>query len=86
MSTFYYLVCDKHLERTDACARTAGSLGSPLEDSEATLGPFIVAHHGCPVRIVSENDDDSYEDKFIDWTKENVEEMYFKDRDHLYSD
>jgi len=27
MSTYYYMVCDKHLERTDACARMAGGIG-----------------------------------------------------------
>ena len=82
MSTYYYIVCDKHHERTDACSRTAGGIGqSALGYSQETLGPFIVTHHGCPVRIVSEHEADSYEEQFKDWTAENVYEMYAMDRE-----
>ena len=82
MSTYYYMVCDKHLERTDACSRTAGGIGqSALGDSRETLGPFIVVHAGCPVRIVSEHESDSYEERFTDWTAENVYDMYTMDRE-----
>jgi hypothetical protein len=81
MSTYYYIVCDKHMERTDAASRTAGGIGCHLADSEYTLLPFIVAHAGCPVRIVSEHENDSYDDRFEDWTDSNVEDMAGKDRD-----
>lgn len=82
MSTYYYMVCDKHLERTDACSRTAGGIGqSALGDSPETLGPFIVTHCGCPVRIVSEHENDSYDERFKDWTAKNVDDMYAMDRE-----
>ena len=81
MSTYYYMVCDKHLERTDFCSRTAGGIGqAALGDSPETLGPFAVTHCGCPVRIVSEYENDSYDARFKDWTAENVDEMYAMDR------
>lgn len=74
MSTYYYMVCDKHLERTACCSRTAGGIGqSALGDSMKTLGPFIVTHCGCPVRIASEHEDDAYNDLFKDWTADNVD-------------
>lgn len=79
MSTYYYMVCDKHMERTDAASRSAGGIG-PLCDSPHTLLPFIVDHAGCPVRIVSEHERDSYEDRFEDWTAANVDDMMGKDR------
>ena len=82
MSTDYYLVCDKHLERTDACSRTACCMGqSALNDSRETLGPFMVTHHGCPIRIVSEHEGDAYDERFKDWTAENVDDMYMMDRE-----
>lgn len=82
MSTYYYMVCDKPLERTDACSRTFGGIGqAALCDSQKTLGPFIVTHRGCPVRIVSEYEDDSSDERFKDWTAENVEEMCFMERE-----
>lgn len=82
MSTYYYIVCDKHLERTSACSRTAAGIGqSALGDSPETLGPFIVTHHRCQVRIVSEHDADAYEERYKDWTAENVDEMYAKNRE-----
>ena len=80
MSTYYFIVCDKHKEITDAASRTAGGY-CPLVDSNVTLVPFIITHHGCPVRIVSEHEDDAYSDDFEEWTKENVDEMYGRSRD-----
>ena len=81
MSTYYFIVCDKHKERTDAASHTMAGIGCRLGDSDTTLNPFIVAHAGCPVRIVSEHEDDSYDESFADWTEENVREMALKDRD-----
>ena len=73
MSTYYYLVCDKHLERTPACSRSAGGIGnSELGDSQETLKPFITTHAGCPVRIISEHEADANDERFADWSKENV--------------
>ena len=81
MSTCYYMVCDKHLERTAACTRISIGIGQhPLQDSLITLGPFIVSHHGCPVRIVWEHEDDAFNERFTDWTAENVYEMAGKFR------
>lgn len=81
MSTYYSMVCDKHLERCHAVSRTAGSYCN-LIDSGKTLQPFIIVHHSCPVRVVSEHEDDYYDERFTDWTKDNVKEMYCdKERD-----
>ena len=81
MSTYYYMVCGKHLERTYAASGTAGGIGNHLADSPHTLLPFIVAHAGCPVRIVSEHEDDSHDERFEDWTESNVRDMATKQRD-----
>ena len=81
MSTYYYIVCDKHMERTDAASRPFMSSGCHLGDSQHTLLPFIVEHAGCPVRIVSEHENASYDSQFTDWTEANVEEMLLKERE-----
>ncbi len=82
MSTYYYMVCDKHKERTDAASRTFFGIGCHLADSVHTLLPFIVAHAGCPVRIVSEHEDAAYSDDFEDWDADNVQDMAHKERDY----
>jgi hypothetical protein len=81
MSTYYYLVCDKHKERTDAASRTAGGGVCHLADSVHTLLRFIVAHDGCQLRSVNEHTNDAYDSQFSDWDEENVEAMYLKERD-----
>jgi len=78
MSTNYYLICDKHLERTEACIRVANGLEQLA--SGRTLGPFIVTHRGCPIRIVSEHDHEAYDDTFKEWTINNCHDMYIMDR------
>lgn len=80
MSTYYYLVCDRHEERTDAASQTTVGKGCRYGDSDETLYPFIVTHCRCKVRIVSEHDDDDALD-FEEWTAENANEMYLKQRD-----
>lgn len=75
MSTYYFMVCDTHTERTDAASRTAGNIGCHMGDSEETLLPFIVAHVGCQVRILSGDAPEVYDCRFAIWTKENVEAM-----------
>ena len=79
MSTYYFMVCDEHKERTDAASRTAGGY-CPLGDSDVTLIPFIIQHSYCrgKVRIVSEHDDDSCDESFTDWTRETVDKIYGK--------
>lgn len=81
MSTYYFMVCDKHKERTPAASWTMMGIGCRLGDSDTTLNPFIVAHAGCLVRIVSEHENDAYDESFSDWTEENVMKMALKDRD-----
>lgn len=66
MSTYYYLICPTHKERCHAASRTAGGY-CHLVDSEATLPPFIIAHAKCPVRIVSEHDEEPYDESFTEW-------------------
>lgn len=78
MSTYYFLICDDHRERTDAASSAAG--GCALADGPHTLIPFIIAHCGCNVRIVSEHDEEGCSDDYEDWTEENVKEQKNKDR------
>ncbi len=68
MSTYYYMICDNHKERTDAASRTFGGHCS-LADGSETLLPFIISHSECNVRIASEHNEDSYSDEFRDWEK-----------------
>jgi hypothetical protein len=75
MSTYYFLVCDKHKEYCDGASRS-GSGAIHLCDSEITLPPFIVVHCDCPVRICSEHDE-SFLD-YDEWNKENVEAFWDK--------
>ena len=63
----FYMVCDKHLERTAAASIRASGTACHLADSGHTLLPFIVAHAGCPVRIVSEHEKDGVDERFVDW-------------------
>lgn len=79
MSIYYFMICKKHMERTDACSSRAGGIGT-LGDSAETLLHFLVAHCGCPVEIISEHHDDSFNDRFADWDAENVEEMRLMQR------
>ncbi len=58
MSIYYYLVCDKHMERCDAGSSAAG--GCPLGHSHA-LSNFCMAHTECSVRITSEYEDSAME-------------------------
>ena len=71
MSTYYKIVCDDHMERTDAASRTAGG-HCFLSDGKRTLLPFIIAHCGCRIRIVSEHDDDYHDEDFQEWKEEGV--------------
>jgi hypothetical protein len=81
LSTYYYMICDGHKERTQAASRTMMGIGTHLCDSEFTLLAFIVAHAGCPVRIVSEHEYEAYSDDYEDWTRDNYSEMALKERD-----
>jgi hypothetical protein len=82
MSTYYAVVCDKHMERTDAASRSGGGIGNvDLCDSKHTLKPFLVAHQGCPLRCISEHQDEYYDTTYQDWTELNVYDMASKHRD-----
>ena len=79
MSTYYYLVCDKHKEYCNGASRTMGGF-CHLCDSADTLPPFIITHDSCKVRITSEHDY-SYMG-YKEWTRFNIEEMYNMERDY----
>lgn len=66
MSVYYYLICDDHKEITDAASWTAGGY-CPLGDSDVTLTPFILAHAKCHVRIISEHEEEEYDDTHYRW-------------------
>ncbi len=79
MSTYYFLVCDDHKEITDAASR---SMSGPchLANSDKTLIPFIITHHGCKVRIVSEHESELDSDEFKEWTPSEIEALYLTPR------
>lgn len=70
MSTYYKLVCDDHMECSDAASRTAGGWCF-FGYGDETLVPFIIAHCGCRVRIINEHDDDWA--KHREWRGEEVD-------------
>ncbi len=72
MSTYYFIHCKDCNEMTDAASRTAGGY-CHLGDSEWTLLPFIIAHSGHNVDILSE--DFAYDTEALRWTEGNVKEM-----------
>lgn len=58
MSVYYELVCHDHKARVDACSRSVGAFGANhVGTSHEKLGPFMVAHCGCRLEVVSELDD-----------------------------
>ena len=81
MSTYYFLICDRHREVTDAASDGGGGIGH-LANSPHTLLPFIVSHHGCSLRVISEHDPEVADDfrGYTEWTEENLEAMLYKDR------
>lgn len=79
MSTYYYMVCDRCHEKTHA-ARASGSGVGPLINSDKTLLPFIVAHSGHAVRILSEYYEESDIYGYTEWHASNLAEMIDKDR------
>lgn len=74
MSTYYFVVCNDCREITDAASRAHGGW-SNLLDSEETLPPFIIAHHGHNIEIINEHDDSEKTESFTEWTAGNVSEM-----------
>lgn len=72
MSTYYFLVCDDHKEKTDAASRAAGGI-CHYRHSDDTLLPFIVNHSGCNIKIIPEHeeDDEKYE-KYKHWKPEDL--------------
>ncbi len=78
MSTYYYLICNDYQEKTNAASRVISGNVGHLIDSDHTLLPFIVKHHGHDVKITSEYDYELYDPdyEYKKWTKENMEELY----------
>ena len=54
MSTYYYVVCDKHRQRCDAASWSLGGIGA-LGHS-FMLGRFVVDHRNCTIRVTTEHD------------------------------
>lgn len=82
MSTYYAVVCDKHMERTDAASRSCGGIGNVhIGDSKYTLKPFLIAHQGCALRCISEHKDEYSDERYQDWTELNVYDMTNKRRE-----
>ncbi len=72
MSTYYFIHCKDCNEMTDAASRTAGGY-CHFRDSEYTLLPFIIAHSGHVVKILSEDFADDVD--ALQWNEQNVSEM-----------
>jgi hypothetical protein len=81
MSTYYFLICDKHKELVNAASRTFGGIGCHLIDSKTTLPPFIVAHSNCAIRIISEHHEEACSGEYEEWDKDNIQQMANKNRD-----
>ena len=79
MSTYYYMVCDRCREKTDAARGSSAGVGH-LVNSDKTLLPFIVAHAGHAVRILSEHYEGSDIYDYTEWHATNLAEMIDKDR------
>jgi hypothetical protein len=73
MSTYFTLICEDHKEKVDAASRTIGGY-CPLAEGPVCLVPFIIAHAGCHVEIVSEHDERSWSDDYFEWTEANLAE------------
>lgn len=58
MSTYYYLVCDSHRSYCDAISRVANGNAVWLCDAEEKLPNFLLEHQSCPLRLISEHEDD----------------------------
>lgn len=85
MSTYYYLICDDHKEQTAAASRTFGGY-CPLVPGEQTLVPFIIAHCGCRVRIISEHHVEPGIEDYREWEAETVaEEIKKADREERWN-
>ena len=83
MSTYYYLVCDKHNESL-MVATTAGD--HVAANADFLLGYFVIAHcYGCHIQIASESDIDRVVDQkgseYEDWDMDNWEAMRDKSRE-----
>lgn len=56
MSTYHWVICDKHKEKCCLCADHAGH--KPYSNSRKTLAPFIKKHgFGCKIFVVNEHDE-----------------------------
>jgi len=86
MSMFYCIVCDQCKQRTEAAGLYSGGRCYFHGDAKKTLARFIVTHHGHPIRIVSEHEDDDYfGEEYEEWTADNaieMEEKAIKKRDY----
>lgn len=61
MSTYYYMSCEDHKERTKIIA--VGRLVGKHIDNADHLLQFLEAHRHCPLRYFSEHDEHRYEYK-----------------------
>jgi hypothetical protein len=78
MSTYYFVLCEGHMERSDAASKLVGGNVVPLADSDATLLKFLVWHKGCRLRVVDEHADEVTDEgnRYTEWTEENVNAMF----------
>ncbi len=81
MSVYYAVICEKCKEKTDAVSSNLSGY-QPLIDSDTTLLPFLVAHHRCPIKVISENDDEFNDKEYEEWNKNNLLDMLAKN--HKY--
>lgn len=77
MSTYYFLVCEKHKEFCDGASRSAGGFGH-VADSSVTLPPFIITHNECELRVASEHEELKYDKElgYTDWDEQNYKKLY----------
>jgi hypothetical protein len=84
MSTYYLLVCRECQERCHAASSGKGDNPDrpySLIDSYETLPRFLMFHVNCkPLECIVESHDDADSPAFLDWTRENAEDLEMREK------
>lgn len=68
MSTYYAAVCEIHQVRCDAFSIGLCGGVAPVGDSKALFAKFLTEHAGCRPRIVSEHEDDYFNEHYVEFS------------------
>lgn len=81
MSTYYFLVCERHKEFTDAASLPAFGQPVRLGQSNEILPHFIHAHHSCGLVVLDEHRLGNRFETHDDWEEDTLINMLKKKRD-----